>query len=508
MPQTTYDVAIVGAGFSGPILAAKIAEKGVHPQTGERLKIALIDAGPYYKGTGRPGYGIPLRRQMFTNLEDGYQGTYLWNNDRSLAKIVGGSSLHWNAQVLVPFPVDYLHWQKETGVDWTEENFREAVAEIRREFNIHPYPDEIDTRGNKLFYEVAKRMGYEPSRQQGARRNCIYSGFCNSPMMCKYDSRASTLTTYIPVAEEHGVDIIPDTYVEKVLIDTKGGRGTAYGLLCKAKDSTYELQADKIMVSGGYKNTPLLLMRSGYGPREWKGNPIIVENPNIGKNIDGHPFIPRAFGLFDEPLGDGEVGSIGGYYMIQDEQPDGEGRLIFRARFGTGPLDRALPSQIAQHPFAPPFGREHKKFMREKGFLRTGSLAPGVSKPSGRWYIDPNGTLLYGGDHSLTIRRAKEGLQIARSVLEEMGASEITPTDIPVNLTPQSGGAHKVGSCRAGADPNTSVVNPYFESHDVDNLFVCDGSVIPRVTTGASGAPQACMSVFAANRIIERHFKR
>ena len=133
--------------------------------------------------------------------------------------------------------------------------------------------------------------------------------------------------------------------------------------------------------------------------------------------------------------------------------------------------------------------------MREKGFLRTGSLAPGVSKPSGRWYIDPNGTLLYGGDHSLTIRRAKEGLQIARSVLEEMGASEITPTDIPVNLTPQSGGAHKVGSCRAGVDPKTSVVNPSFESHDVDNLFVCDGSVIPRAPTGASGAPQACVSV-------------
>ena len=41
-----------------------------------------------------------------------------------------------------------------------------------------------------------------------------------------------------------------------------------------------------------------------------------------------------------------------------------------------------------------------------------------------------------------------------------------------------------MGSCRAGIDPKTSVVDPYFESHDVDNLFVCDGSVIPRVTTG------------------------
>ncbi len=73
-------------------------------------------------------------------------------------------------------------------------------------------------------------------------------------------------------------------------------------------------------------------------------------------------------------------------------------------------------------------------------------------------------------------------------------------------MGPSSRGAHLVGSCRAGIDPKTSVVDPYFESHDVDNLFVCDGSVIPRVTTGNSGTPQASVSVFAAQRIIERHF--
>ena len=54
-------------------------------------------------------------------------------------------------------------------MDWTEENFREAVEEIRREFNIHEYPEEVNTRGNKLFYEVAKQMGYDPRRQIGAR---------------------------------------------------------------------------------------------------------------------------------------------------------------------------------------------------------------------------------------------------------------------------------------------------------------------------------------------------
>ena len=112
------------------------------------------------------------------------------------------------------------------------------------------------------------------------------------------------------------------------------------------------------------------------------------------------------------------------------------------------------------------------------------------------------------GDHSLTLRRVKEGSQIAREVLEQMGAAQIRSARIPSNLSPRTGGSHRVGSCRAGVDPKTSVVNPYFESHDVDNLFVCDGSAIPRVTTGNTGTPQASITVFAASRLIERHFKR
>ena len=500
MAESRYDVAIIGAGFSGPILAANIAEKGVNPQTREPLKVALIEAGPYLKGTPSPGYGSALRRLRFTNL-GGSDPAFHWR-DRG-ARIVGGSSLHWQASALLPFPIDYLHWQKETGVDWTEENFREAVEEIRREFNIHEYPEEVNTRGNKLFYEVAKQMGYDPRRQIGARRNCIYCGNCRTFVMCKYDSRSSTLASYIPKAEKYGVDIIADTVVEKILIDAQGERGIARGLICRDKTTTYEITADHIIISCGSRKTPLLLMHSGYGPSEWTANPITVVNSNIGKHIDGHPRIPGISALFDEPLGDGELRSIRGYFMIDDVRADGEGRLLFRSELGDGKVPQAAALDV----FAPEFGREHKRFMREKIIFRTGSLNPNVAKPSGRWFMDPSGEMVYGGDHSLTLRRAKEGLAMAHEILTKMGAGKITPIDIPVTLNSRTRGSRLVGACRAGIDPKTSVVNPYFESHDVDHLFVCDNSVIPRVTTGPTGVPLSTVAVFAAGRIVERHFK-
>jgi choline dehydrogenase-like flavoprotein len=45
-----------------------------------------------------------------------------------------------------------------------------------------------------------------------------------------------------------------------------------------------------------------------------------------------------------------------------------------------------------------------------------------------------------------------------------------------------SGGQHQSGTCRMGNDPKTSVVNKYGQVHDIDNLFVADGSL--HVTNG------------------------
>jgi choline dehydrogenase-like flavoprotein len=34
--------------------------------------------------------------------------------------------------------------------------------------------------------------------------------------------------------------------------------------------------------------------------------------------------------------------------------------------------------------------------------------------------------------------------------------------------------AHQSGTCRFGADPRSSVLNPHCKAHDLDNLYVVD----------------------------------
>jgi len=63
MAQNSYDLIIVGTGTAGTILAARIAQYGVHPGSGEPLRIASIEAGPYWKGSPRPSNGQAVRRR-------------------------------------------------------------------------------------------------------------------------------------------------------------------------------------------------------------------------------------------------------------------------------------------------------------------------------------------------------------------------------------------------------------------------------------------------------------
>ena len=60
----------------------------------------------------------------------------------------------------------------------------------------------------------------------------------------------------------------------------------------------------------------------------------------------------------------------------------------------------------------------------------------------------------------------------ADEILQAAGATRIWREPV----IPQTFHAHLLGTCRMGVDPTTSVVDRYHRSHEVPNLFICDGS--------------------------------
>ena len=67
---------------------------------------------------------------------------------------------------------------------------------------------------------------------------------------------------------------------------------------------------------------------------------------------------------------------------------------------------------------------------------------------------------------------------------------------------------HNVGGATMGADPATSVVNKYFQSWDVPNVFVVGGSAFPQQSANAPTQTIGTLACWAADAIKENYLTR
>ncbi len=81
---------------------------------------------------------------------------------------------------------------------------------------------------------------------------------------------------------------------------------------------------------------------------------------------------------------------------------------------------------------------------------------------------------------------AQFGVKKTMEILQAAGAQEVVE---------EPRYAHLVGGARMGSDPRTSVTNSFGRTHDIPNLFVCDGSLLP---TQGSANPGLTIQALAA----------
>jgi len=112
--------------------------------------------------------------------------------------------------------------------------------------------------------------------------------------------------------------------------------------------------------------------------------------------------------------------------------------------------------------------------------------------------VDGNGvpvariTFSYGDNDKAIIEAERE---LGEQVLEAAGATRILASD---------GTQHILGTARMGIDPETSVVGPDCRSHDVENLWICDGSVWPTVGAVNPSLTIEAIATRTARLVLER----
>jgi choline dehydrogenase-like flavoprotein len=410
--------------------------------------------------------------------------------------------------------VDYDVWVDETGADWSYQNLKPFGEQIHRDFNIHVRSQEFWTRLDYLFRDAAQGMGYQLYDATLAKKNCLWSGYCDGINHCKYDARQGSFFAYLPIAEERGVEMISDATVERIVFEKRGAQARVVGVEYVQDGVQQRLDAPSVIVSCGDYGNPPLLYRSGYGPRELTDGDPVVENRNVGRNTDNRPQFQGPVGIFDEPVSEGDYRHASAHYIYHDLDPK---RHYDRLEIMIRPNQLPPPDRVAMDSAAPEFGHAHKQYMRDAGNSTTrtrarkeiishSSSSIHLTRPrSVRGWINEWGEQFYQAHDPSILKALEQGREVVYELLKKMGAREILGMDQPIRVGHLS---TFVGSCIVGVDPKNSVVNPYFESHDIEGLFICDGSVVPRAASQGYAGTVATVALFAASRIVGRHFTR
>ncbi|MEX2369753.1 MAG: GMC family oxidoreductase [Bacteroidales bacterium] len=364
----------------------------------------------------------------------------------------------------------------------------------------YPMPPFEQNRDGEIFYDAAKRLGLHPfpipmlrnSIPYNNRPGCIRNRACVG-FQCPANAKNGTQNTVIPVAVATGnCEVITNAKVAEILSKKNGN---VQGIRYYDRDNREQfITADIIVVSASATESARLLLNS-------KTNlfPGGLGNNNdlVGRNLQGHAYT-GAFGLFDYDIKsyDGPGATLG----ISDFNHHNPGII------GGGVLCNEfnrLPYLFSQTrpPGEPRWGKAHKEFQVNNLKRMVDIHGPIQEMPvsNSRVTIDPAVkdhwgipvVALSGSRHPLDHEHCKFLSAKAEEILKEAGAIRTWQT-VGGKGGP-SGHQHQCGTLRMGNDPANSVVNKYGQVHDIDNLFVADGSVF--VTGGGFNPALTIMAV-------------
>jgi choline dehydrogenase-like flavoprotein len=297
----------------------------------------------------------------------------------------------------------------------------------------------------------------------------------------------------IPEAEETGrCEVRADSYVVRIVTNKQG---RADGVTYFDADGREQFQkASAVIVSANGAETPRLLLMS-----ENAQFPHGLANSSglVGKYLMFN-YTPRTEAVFEHELNEYksvQVSRILHDFYDSDPKRGFYGGGGLDARIGPQPIMWALRAgSDGAH-----WGKAYKKRLAE--FPRT-MLVNGhtTSLPleTHSVSLDPELRDAWGmpairvtyKDHQDDLANARFFQDRAVELAEAAGALRVTRNPV----TEQTSSMHLLGTCRMGNDPARSVIDRNHRTHDVPNLFLCDGSSL--VTSGR-GQPTMTIQALA-----------
>ncbi len=501
-PDDEVDYCIVGVGSAGGVLVQRLARAG--------YRVVGIEAGPFWD----------TERDWVSDEAGSYK--LYWNELRvtggenpvtlganNSGRGVGGGSVHWAGFTPRFHPSDFRVYSEDgLGADWPISywDLKPYYEMLEREMPVagpayfpwgdphgYPYgPHPMGGVGDVLLRGCTK-LGIRVSAggpvaitsgSHGDRPHCIYRGFCIQG--CKVGAKQSTLVSHVPDAIRHGAEIRDNCMVARINL---GKDGHVTGVTYFDPDGREKEQKAKVVIVCGYAiETPRLLLNSacpGFEDGLANANGIVGKYLMVqaGNVVLGR--FPDLIRMYKAPPAHALTEE---FYETDPQRDFARGFAI--QTVGPLPISFAKQMMVAKGAWGWGMRRAMMDYNHWAGLGLLGEILP--------WEENRVELADDTDRHGLRVAKVTFALHDNDKKLIEFGKKKVEDVMWAAGaeeVVQEARYAHLVGGARMGNDPRTSVVDKFGRSHDIPNLFVCDGSILP---TQGSANPGLTIQALAA----------
>lgn len=473
--QTNYDLTadavVIGSGAGGAIAAYELAKTG--------KKVIVLEAGRYVPGEKMTEMSAVSLGTMYA--DHGGQANAQGDITILQGACVGGSTVV-NAALCFRTPDFYFKlWSERFGLtNLSTEVMTPYFEKVEKNIWIKENTESETSPGAELIKEGLDATGIPIGIAKRNVKNCALTGFCFAG--CKTDRKQSMLVTYLPWAQAYGADIYADTRVNTITAENGVATGVTAEMInpnTKEKVADMTVKAPIVVLAAGPIQSPIILMKSG----------LANASGQVGQNFACHPSLSLT-AEFDDAVDD-FVGATHSVYVDEYTLPDetGVGGFIL-----LNAIEQPVFAAASQNPGT---GKPYINLMEK--FANTIRLITLLHDKNTGSVTFENGVkaINYTVDDE-DFEEMKRGLKVNARVLLAAGAARVyIPSTLAKVIESEDQvdavidtltndksrypyvSFHPQGTLRMGADPATTVVNPLGETHDVKNLYVVDGSILP-----------------------------
>ena len=499
MPDDHYDVLVVGSGPGGATTAARVAETG--------KRVLLLERGDY----------LPRERQnwdsraVFGEARYTAQETFYDSHDRpfrpELHYYVGGNSKVYGAALFRLPPADFgeVHHLDGTSPAWplSYDDMEPYYARAEHLFWVHgkhgedPFagPSSQDYRYPPVQHEPRiqqlsdglEQLGLHPFHlpmgvqlTQDAHGRAAVDSRCircdrvdGFPCLLGAKADAEWAVIRPALAVHPNLTLRARTSVERLITDATGHSVT--GAEVTLPDGSRQvITADIVVLSAGAILSAVLLLKSA---SEKHPRGLANSSDLVGRNYMRHNNLALiAFSREPNPTVFQKTLALNDFYGPGQEWPYPMGNVQMLGKSDDWQIKGAAPHGLGWAPSAP-YSEVAKHSI--DFWLSSEDLPLADSRVT----LRQDGSVrlaLQPGNNTEALTRLRRAFQAALSKLGMVETTFVRSLYLHKEFD-AAATAHQAGTARFGTDPATSVLDVQCRAHDLDNLYVVDGSFMPSI---------------------------